>query len=98
MERIQSLMDPNNNEQSNTDSLIDQEEDIEDTSMPAVSENPQTEATNLEEERMFKNAKMFVDHGNGSFTTKKLLFIRLLSLMRDIGAPLKTHGKIVSLF
>jgi hypothetical protein len=97
MERIQSLMDPNNDEQSDTDSWIDQEEDNEDTSLPS-SDSPQIEATNLEEERMFKNAKMFVDRGDGCFTTEELLSIRLLSLMRDIGAPLKTYGKIVSLF
>jgi hypothetical protein len=47
---------------------------------------------------MFKNAKMFADHGNGCFTTKELLSIRLLSLKRDIGAPLKMYGKSVSLF
>jgi hypothetical protein len=47
---------------------------------------------------MFKNAKMFVDRGNGCFTTGELLSICLLSLIRDIGAPLKTYGKIVSLF
>jgi hypothetical protein len=69
MEWMQSLMDPNNHEQSDTYSLIDQEEDIEDTSLPAP-ENLHIEATNLEEERMFKNAKMFVDRGNGCFTTK----------------------------
>jgi hypothetical protein len=69
MQRIQSLMDPNNEEQSFQDSLMDQEEVMGDTSM-LVPENPHIEATNLEEERMFKNAKMFVDHGNGCFTTK----------------------------
>ena len=47
---------------------------------------------------MFKNAKVFADCGNGCFTTKELLSICLLSLMRDIGAPLKTYGKIGSLF
>jgi hypothetical protein len=64
----------------------------------ALAATSHIETTNLEEERMFKNAKMFVDHGNGCFTTKELLSIRLLSLMQDIGAPLKMHGKIVSFF
>jgi hypothetical protein len=42
-----------------------------------------------EEERMFKQAKMYTDRGNGCFTNKEMLSICLLGIMRDIGAPLK---------
>jgi hypothetical protein len=46
-----------------------------------------------QEERMFEQAKMYTGRGNGFF-----LSIRLLGIMRDIGAPLKTYGRIVALF
>ena len=97
IEGIQSLMDPNNEEQSLPDSQLDEEEFTGEAFNP-IPEINQVDATNLEEERMFQNAKRFVDRGNGCFTTEELLSIRLLSLMRDIGAPLKTYGKIRSLF
>jgi hypothetical protein len=91
MERLQYLMDPYNKDLSNQDSRLDHyEEDLWDTPLAAA-------AFNVEEERMFENAKMFANHGNGCFTTKELLSIRLLSLMREIGAPLKIYGRIVSL-
>jgi hypothetical protein len=48
-----------------------------------------------QEERMFKQAKMYTDHGNECFTNKEILSIRLLGIMRDIGAPLKTYRRIV---
>jgi hypothetical protein len=51
-----------------------------------------------EEERMFKQAKMYTGRGNGCFTNEKILSIHLLGIMRDIGAPLKTYGRIVALF
>ncbi len=104
MQRIQSLMDPNNEEHSLQDSLMDDEqslldeEEVFNDAPTPVAATPHIDAINLEEERMFENAKVFADRGNGCFTTEELLSIRLLSLMRDIGAPLKTYGKIVSLF
>jgi hypothetical protein len=51
-----------------------------------------------QEARMFKQAKMYTDRGNGCFTNEEILSIHLLSIMRDIGAPLKTYGRIVALF
>jgi hypothetical protein len=51
-----------------------------------------------QEERMFDQAKIYTDHGNGSFTNEEILSICLLGIMRDIGAPLKTYGRIVALF
>jgi hypothetical protein len=97
MKRIQSLMDPNNKEQSPRFTNGPGRRYWGHISMP-VAENPHIDATNLEEERMVKNTKMFVDRGTGCFTTEELLSICLLSLMQDIGAPLKTYGKIISLF
>jgi hypothetical protein len=43
-----------------------------------------------QEEGMFEQAKMYTDRGNGCFTNEEILSIRLLGIMRDIGAPLKT--------
>jgi hypothetical protein len=51
-----------------------------------------------QEERMFEQAKMYTDRGNGCFTNEEILSIRLLGIMRDIGAPLKMYGWIVALF
>jgi hypothetical protein len=50
------------------------------------------------EERMSEQAKMYTDRGNGCFTNEEILSIRLLGIMRDIGAPLKKYGRIVALF
>ena len=48
---------------------------------------------------MFKQAKMYTNRGNGLyFTNKEILSICLIGIMRDIGAPLKTYGRIVALF
>jgi hypothetical protein len=38
-----------------------------------------------QEEHMFEQAKMYTDHGNGCFTNKTILSIRLLGIMRNIG-------------
>jgi hypothetical protein len=51
-----------------------------------------------EEERMFEQAEMYADRGNGCFANEEILSICLLGIMRDIGAPLKTYGRIVALF
>jgi hypothetical protein len=51
-----------------------------------------------QEERMFEQAKIYTDRGNGCFTNEEILSICLLGIMRDIGAPLKTYGRIVALF
>ena len=51
-----------------------------------------------QEERMLEQAKMYTDHGNGCFANEEILSIRLLGIMRDIGALLKTYGRIVALF
>jgi hypothetical protein len=51
-----------------------------------------------QEERMFEQAKMYTDRGNGCFSNEQILSIRLLGIMCDIGAPLRTYGRIVALF
>jgi hypothetical protein len=51
-----------------------------------------------EEERMFANAKMYTDRGDGNFTKEEILSIGLLGIMRDIGAPLQSYGRMVALF
>ncbi|WP_288992458.1 hypothetical protein [uncultured Marinobacter sp.] len=51
-----------------------------------------------EDERKYKNSKMYTDRGNGCFTNEEILSIRLLGIMRDIGAPLKTYERIVAAF
>jgi hypothetical protein len=51
-----------------------------------------------QEERMFEQAKMYTDRGNECFTNEAILSICLLGIMRNIGAPLKTYGRIVALF
>jgi hypothetical protein len=46
-----------------------------------------------QEERMFEQAKMYTDRGNGCFTNEEILSICLLGIMRNIGDPLKcTEG------
>jgi hypothetical protein len=47
-----------------------------------------------QEERMFEQAKTYTDRCNGCFTNEEILSIRLLGIMSDIGAPLKTYGRI----
>ena len=65
---------------------------LEDSDLP-------NEDVNVEEEgRMFEKAKMYTDCGNGCFTNKEILSICLLCIMQNIGAPLKTYGRIVALF
>jgi hypothetical protein len=51
-----------------------------------------------QEERMFEQAKMYADRGNGCFTNEEILSNPLLGIMRDIGAPLETYRRIVALF
>jgi hypothetical protein len=51
-----------------------------------------------EEEHMFEQAKMYTDRGKRCFTTKEILSIRLLGIVRDIGAPLKTYRRFFALF
>jgi hypothetical protein len=45
---------------------------------------------------MSKQAKMYTDGGNGYFTKEEILSLHLLGIMRDIGAPLKSYGRIVA--
>jgi hypothetical protein len=45
---------------------------------------------------MSKQTKIYTDHGNGCFTKEEILSIRLLGIMRDIGVPLKSYGRIVT--
>jgi hypothetical protein len=66
---------------------------------PLLDDNlPHHDVDVEEKEHMFKKAKMYTDRGNRSFTKEEILSICLLGIMRDIGAPLKTYGRIVALF
>jgi hypothetical protein len=51
-----------------------------------------------QEERMFEQAKMYTNRGNGCFTNEGILSICLLGIMHDLGAPLKTYRRIVAHF
>ena len=100
--QMQNLMDPRIEENSSDDesSLPDEPPEFLDT--PTQNDgglhNNDTHVNWREEERMFKNAKMYTDRGNGCFSNEEILSIDLLGIMRDIGAPLKTYGRIVALF
>jgi hypothetical protein len=65
---------------------------------PLVDADPPNNNIDVEEERMFEQARMHTDRGSGRFTSKEILSIHLLGIMRDIGAPLKTYERIVALF
>ncbi len=101
IERIQSSMASAIEDFSSDDDDSISSGEVEDSMVP-----PPLEASDLhnadvnveEEERMFEKAKMYTDRGNGCFTNEEILSIRLLGIMRDIGAPLKTYGRIVALF
>ncbi len=101
IERIQSSMASATEDFSSDDDDSISSGEVEDSMVP-----PPLEASDLhnadvnveEEERMFEKAKMYTDRGNGCFTNEEILSIRLLGIMRDIGAPLKTYGRIVALF
>ena len=101
IERIQSSMASAIEDFSSDDDDSISSGEVEDSMVP-----PPLEASDLhnadvnveEEERMFEKAKMYTDRGNGCFTNEEILSIRLLGIMRDIGAALKTYGRIVALF
>jgi hypothetical protein len=98
MERMQSMVDPEIADEGEHGTLSDEEENIWDDPPPLTAPNQnQNAAIYLEDNQLFEDAKQFEDRGNGCFTTEETLSIRLLSLMREIGAPLKTYGRIVSL-
>jgi hypothetical protein len=46
-----------------------------------------------QEERMFEQAKMYTDRGNGCFTNEEILSSRLLGIMRNIGASFENVRK-----
>jgi hypothetical protein len=102
IQRIQTLMDPESGEvlSDEEQSLPDEGHDFWDT--PPLVEGDLPDIDNVvngeAEARMFENAKMYTDRCNATFTTEEILSIRLLEIMRDIGAPLKTYGRIVALF
>jgi hypothetical protein len=95
---LQRLMDPANEEIFSDDEQSVPGDGHDFWEIPPPVDNMPNNHFNLEEERMFENAKMYTDRGNGCFTNKEILSIRLLGIMREIGAPLKTYGRIVSLF
>jgi hypothetical protein len=98
--RIQSILASTSEElSSNDDSSISGDGlDFLDASPLVDGDLPNNDFDVGQEERMCKQAKMYTDHGNGCFTNEEILSIRLLGIMRDIGAPLKTYGRIVALF
>ena len=103
IEHLQTLLEPGNEDISIDDdsNYSDDGQDVSEDMLPPFDDNPPNNDTGVnveEEERMFANARMYTDRGNGCFTNEEILSIRLLGIMKDIGAPLKTYGRIVSLF
>ena len=106
IERLCTLMDPANEDISTADdpNFSDDGQDFWDTPPPSDDNDPLDDDADVnvnveeDEERMFANAKMYTDRGNGFFSNEEILSIHLLGIMRDIGAPLKTYGRIVALF
>ena len=100
IQRIQSSMSSTCEDVSRKDkSSVSSDEVVFSVAPPLLDDNlPDHDVDVEEEERMFEKAKMYADRGHGSFTNEEILSICLLGIMRDIGAPLKTYGRIVALF
>ena len=101
-QHLQSLMDAASEEIFSDDEshVSDEEQHFWDTLSLVDAHPPDTDnGVNVEEdERKYINSKMYTDRGNGCFTNEEILSIRLLGIIRDIGAPLKTYGRIVAVF
>ena len=100
IQRIQSLMASGIDDFSSDDESCISGDGLDFMEAPPLVDDdlPNNDVDVQEEERMFEQAKMYTDRGNGCFTNEEILSIRLLGIMRDIGAPLKTYGRIVALF
>jgi hypothetical protein len=84
---------------SDDKSSVSSDEVVFSVAPPLLDDNPPDHNVDVEEEEyMLEKAKIYTDRGNGSFTNKEILSICLLGIMRDIGAPLKTYGRIVAPF
>jgi hypothetical protein len=100
IQRIQNMLDPNN-EEINDDHDPDELEDDWDIPEIETHEGAPVNGPNVledGEDLLFHDAKMYADRMHGCFTNEEILSIHLLGIMREIGAPLKTYGRIVSLF
>jgi hypothetical protein len=99
IQRIQNMLDPNNEEINHNHEPDEFEDEDWDMQQPLMVGGVAVEDPNeLEEEKMFHDAQMYADRMHGCFTNEEILSIRLLGIMREIGAPLKTYSRIVSLF
>jgi hypothetical protein len=89
---IQSLLASTSEEFSSDDNSSIPGGGLDFLDAPSLVDNdlPNNDFDVGQEERMFEQAKMYTDRGNGCFTNKEILSLRLLGIMRDIGAPLKT--------
>jgi hypothetical protein len=98
--RIQSILASTSEEFSSDDNSSISGDGLDFLDAPPLvdGDRPNNDFDVGQEERMFEQAKMYADRGNGCLTNEEILSIRLLGIMRDIGAPLKTYGRIVSLF
>jgi hypothetical protein len=97
--RIQSILASTSEEFSSDDESSISGDGLDFLDAPPLvdGDRPNNDYDVGQEERMFKQAKMCTDRGNGCFTNEEILSIRLLGMMRNIGAPLKTFGRIVAL-
>jgi hypothetical protein len=98
--RIQSILASTSEEFSSDDDSSIPGDGLDFLDAPPLQDGnlPNNDFDVGQEERMFEQAKMYTDRGNECFTNKEILSIRLLGIMRNIGAPLKTYGRIVALF
>jgi hypothetical protein len=98
--RIQSILASTSEAISSDDNSSIPGDRLDFLDAPSLLDNdlPNNDFDVGQEERMFEQAKMYADRGNGCFTNEEILSICLLGIMRDIGAPLKTHRRIVALF
>jgi hypothetical protein len=97
--RIQSILASTSEELSSDDNSSIPGDGLDFLDAPPLVDGdlPNNDFDVGQEERMFEQAKMYTDHGNECFTNEEILSICLLGIMRNIGAPLKTYGRIVAL-
>jgi hypothetical protein len=98
--RIQSLLASTSEEFSSDDESSISGDGLDFLDAPPLvdADLPNNDYDVGQEERMFEQAKMHTDRANGCFTNEEILSICLLGIMRNIGTPLKTYGRIIALF
>jgi hypothetical protein len=100
IQRIQSILASTSGEFSSDDNASISGDGLDFLDAPPLVDGdlPNNDFDVGQEECMFEQAKIYIDRGNGCFTNKEILSIGILSIMRNVGAPLKTYGRIVALF